>query len=100
MKKKDFTQLICNKCGWIHMGVSLSFAENEVKEFNFYYDKLKPEDQVTLYGGEKSHLSHYLFCQRCGSLFTKMRRIKKSDTVPIGCTITSILDPKKASDDK
>lgn len=88
--------LICDGCGWVHFGVSLQYAMNEVKEFNYYYDKLSKEDQVNFYGGNKSHIKNYTYCFSCGSLFTRMRPLKKTDKgCPDGSTIQPILDPKR-----
>lgn len=94
MKNNNF--LICDGCGWVHFGVSLEYATNQVKEFNTYYGTLTAEQQEQFYRSKKSHLTNYCFCFLCGSLYTRMRKLKSTDKFPEGSTIQGILDPRKA----
>lgn len=35
----------CNKCNWVHFGVTREFAEEGVNSFNKMYNKLSKQDQ-------------------------------------------------------
>src|SRR5580704_9051449 len=101
MKKEHeyFVDLICDGCGWIHFGISLKYAQNQADQFNIYFHSLSKEQQLQMYGGKPSGLKNYCFCFCCGSLFTRMRKLKKTEKLPYGSTIQPILDPKRAKYD-
>lgn len=80
----------CNKCGWVHFGVSREHAEAEVKQFNEYFDKLPKEKQDEYYGGKGSVITQYEHCMRCNEPHTNFRSAKYEDC-PEGCTINPII---------
>ena len=43
--------LTCNKCGWIHFGMSRAECEDGVAKFNKMYNELSEEKQDLYYGG-------------------------------------------------
>lgn len=89
----------CNKCGWVHMGVSREHAEDEVRRFNEYFDGLPVEKQEDYYGGKKSSVLNYEKCFRCGSNWENFRRSREGDC-PDGCTIGPIIHFSAGIDQK
>jgi hypothetical protein len=98
-KKFPFKELICDGCGWVHFGVSLKQALEEVAKFNEYFDSLSKDQQNEMYRSRRADLLGYCLCFSCGSLFTRMRTIRETDKIPGGVTIQPILNPKKAKYD-
>ena len=79
----------CNKCGWVHMGVSRAYAEAEVKSFNDYFNALSIRHQA-YYNGHLSCISNYETCDCCGNHWKDFRQAKDGDC-PDGCTIGPII---------
>jgi hypothetical protein len=79
----------CNKCGWVYFGVSREYAENQLNEFNRYFDTLSREDQELYYGGKDSDISQYEKCW-CGNDYTNFRDSREGDC-PDGVTISLII---------
>lgn len=79
--------ITCKKCGWVHFAVSRQCAEQQVAEFNAYFDTLPPEKQQSCYGGKKSSVKRYESCW-CGS--KEFRPSEESDC-PVGVTIGPII---------
>lgn len=77
----------CNRCNWVSFAVTKAYAEQQVEEFNKYYDSLPVEEQEMYYGGRKSGLHNYT-CQLCGGL--DFRKSEPGDC-PDGCTIGSVI---------
>jgi protein-arginine kinase activator protein McsA len=70
------TYLMCNKCDWIHFGVSLAYARAHVKQFNAFYNKLSKENQELFYGGHRISIKEYKRCFRCGNTYKDFREPK------------------------
>lgn len=88
------TVVECKHCGWNHMGVSRKYAEDEVKQFNEYFDTLSPEKQDLYYGGKKSSVASYEFCFGCGK--PSDMQLPTRD-IGDGHTIQSVIwEPKRA----
>lgn len=85
-----FRYVICNKCGWVHMGVTFAFANAEVKQFNEYYFTLSEEDKEKFYGNICSRIERYVECFKCGNRYTNFRDASLTE-IPAGSTIQSIL---------
>lgn len=82
----------CNRCGWVHFGVTLEYAEAEVARFNAYYYSLSEDEQRSDYGGHPSSITHYERCMQCGNPYTDFREAKETDC-PKGVTLNPILLP-------
>lgn len=80
----------CKNCGWVHMGVSREYAEEQVKKFNEFYVTLPPESQELYYNNKPASIDEYLACMRCGAEWSKFRRFEDGDC-PDGCTIGPIV---------
>lgn len=84
----------CNKCGWVHFGVSRWHAENEVSKFNKSFDALTKEHQEEYYGEKNSSIRQYEHCVACDESYTNFRDSKYGDC-PDGCTINPIISEDK-----
>lgn len=80
----------CNKCGWVHFGVTREEAEAQVNEFNTYFDSLSWDQQLDNYGGKRSAISSYEHCFACGNVYTDFRPAVH-EAAPIGCTLGPII---------
>ncbi len=56
----------CNNCGRIHYGISLEYAQEQVRAFNVYFDALTQYKQQEYYRGKKAALTDYTSCDTCG----------------------------------
>ena len=86
---KNFTTYTCCRCGWVYMGVSRKFAEDEVKAFHDYFKKLSKKKRQDYYNNIPSDISDYEFCH-CGNSHKNFRLSKPGDC-PDGCTLSSII---------
>ena len=86
MRKKELCSNLrtCNKCEWIHFGVSRTYALDQVAEFNAYYRKLTKEEQMDFYGGEPSHLAQYERCFLCGNSHRDFHDTTKAEETALG----------------
>ena len=80
------TECTCNRCGWVHMAVTRKFAEQQVDEFNVYFDSLSDDDQQKFYRGRCASMSEYERCLFCGQTDQDFREAVDDDC-PVGCTI-------------
>ena len=87
----DTNELTCNKCGWVHFGVSRESAEDSVKVFNEYFDSLTEEKQQNNYGGKKDSIESYEKCSNCGNTYEDFRQAIDDDC-PLGVTIGPIIN--------
>jgi len=78
----------CNNCGWVHFGIARKSAEEEVENFNLFYDSLN-EERKSWYSG-KSKIENYEKCFNCGGGYENFRKSKNEDC-PVGCTIQPII---------
>ena len=79
----------CNRCGWVHMGVTRQHAEQSVAEFNTFFETQPPEVRE-MYGNKPSSITAYERCFHCGGPHTDTREPKAGDC-PDGCTIQPII---------
>lgn len=86
----NYNERTCNKCGWVHFGVTREFAENEVKRFNDYFNTLTEDKQQKHYGGKCSSIAQYDRCFFCGNSYTNFRDFKEGDC-PDGVTLGPII---------
>ncbi len=86
----QFKRVTCKNCGWVHMEVTRKFAENEMKKFNDYFDKLSFKDQMDFYNGVGSSIYQYEHCFMCDGPYTDFRKYNVGDC-PTGCTINPII---------
>lgn len=84
------TNSTCNNCGWVHFTVTREYAEQQVIDFNAYYDALSPADQQSFYGGRKPSVQSYEHCFRCNNTYKDFRPSEPGDC-PDGCTIQPII---------
>jgi rubredoxin len=89
----------CNKCGWVHLGVSREEAIEQVNAFNFYFDSLKEEERIQYYGNTPASIEEYSACSRCGNDWKDFRRTLPEE-VPDGSTIGAILFDAILADEK
>lgn len=78
----------CKACGWVYFGVTREYAENQVKEFNEWFDK-QPVNVQSFYGHCGASMDTYLNCW-CGNEYKNFRDSKGGDC-PDGVTISPIL---------
>lgn len=78
-------KVTCVKCGWVHMAYTRQQAQEEVDQFNAFYDSAPPETQAH-YGG-RSSLARY---ERCWCGANEFRPYRHGD-YPIGCTIGPVI---------
>lgn len=81
----------CNKCNWLHFGVTRDYAVDEVARFTKYFDTLSPEIQQDLYGGTGSSIALYESCHRCGNTHTDFRDGVPEGKELIGVTTSPII---------
>ena len=79
----------CNRCGWVHVGVTRAFAEDAVASFNTYFEAQVPSVRE-MFGNKHAGISEYERCDRCGGPHTNMREFTAGDC-PDGCTIGPII---------
>lgn len=87
-----FKYRTCNKCGWVHFGVTRKYAEKEVKKFNEYFETLSKERQELFYGGVGASIANYESCFRCGNNHKDFRNSVITE-IPYGSTIQPIIKP-------
>jgi hypothetical protein len=93
---KDSQLITCNKCGWVHFGVTRAHAEAEVKKFNEYYETCDQETKDS-FGGRPSRIDRdYDRCFVCGPGAT-FRPFEEGDC-PDGCTIQGAIYERKESE--
>jgi len=80
----------CNKCGWVHFGVTYEFAQNEVDSFNAMYDELTESEKQRYYGGHGASIKNYENCLFCGNSWKDFRDAKDDDC-PDGVTMGPII---------
>lgn len=80
----------CNKCGWVHFGVTYEFAQNEVNSFNAMYDELTVAEQQRYYGGHGGSIKNYENCFFCGNSWKDFRDAVEGDC-PYGVTMQPII---------
>ncbi len=90
MRERANKEKTCNKCGWVHFGVTSDFAEAEVKRFNEMYDELTAAEKERYYGSNPASMASYEKCSRCGNTYKDFRESKEDDC-PNGCTIGPII---------
>lgn len=78
----------CNRCGWVHFGVSRWFAEAEVQIFNSFYDNAAEETRRNFAG--RTSVQDYEKCCKCGGPFTEFRA---GGDCPLGVMLNPIIDP-------
>jgi hypothetical protein len=83
---------ICNKCNWVHFGVTRKYAELEVKRFGRYFNKLSKDKQQDYYGGKSSSIADYDRCNLCKNSYKNFRIYDyKKDVDIYGCTLSPII---------
>ena len=78
----------CNKCGWVHFGVTRKFAEGEVDRAEKYLDSLDFHDR-SLYG-RTPRIRDYEHCFNCDGPYTDFSDAREGDC-PAGCTTQAII---------
>jgi adenine-specific DNA methylase len=81
-------EVTCNKCGWVHFGVSRSWAEAQVREFNFFYDNSPPEVQEQY--GRRADIASYEKCFSCGGSYRNFHETVEGE-VAAGSTLQPII---------
>jgi len=79
----------CNRCGWVHVGVSRAEAESEVASFNAFFDAAS-QDTRHNFGNRRSSITDYERCFHCGGPYTDFRNAIDGDR-PAGCTLQPII---------
>lgn len=84
----DQVNVTC-KCGWVSFAVTKEYAENQVKEFNAWFETQSQETKDN-YGGVGSDIHAYA-CQRCGNEDPGVYRPAVEGDCPDGCTIGPVI---------
>ena len=79
-------EVACTSCGWVHMGLTREYAQQEVDKFNAWFDQ-QPSDVQANYRG-RSLIGGYEGCFRCGK--NEFRPSKDGDC-SAGCTIQPVI---------
>lgn len=79
--------VICN-CGWVSYGIPRKVVEEEIQNFNNWFDKQSPETKE-MYGNKGSSILNYS-CLRCGNIEFKPASQEEIDKV-YGCTIGPVV---------
>jgi hypothetical protein len=58
----------CKHCGWQHFAITREQAEEQINEYNRYFNRLSKKQQIEQYGGSYSTIHDYEHCNRCGAL--------------------------------
>lgn len=85
-----YKNVTCKNCGWVHFEVTRDYAENQVTQFNQYFDTLSKEKQQDYYGGRKSSIISYEQCMLCRGNYKEFKESKSGDC-PVGCTLNPII---------
>lgn len=88
--EKKYNELTCNKCGWVHFGVTSEYADAEVKRFNEMYNELTAAEKERYYGSKPASMISYENCSLCGNSYKNFRESKESDC-PTGVTLGPII---------
>lgn len=80
----------CNKCGWIHFGVTYEDAMGEVNRFNDMYDELTEGEKERYYGHKRATIENYEHCFCCGNSWQDFSKAKEDDC-PVGVTTQPII---------
>ncbi len=91
MTMPDAPLRTCSKCGWVHVGVTRAYAENQVKSAIAYLMSLDSETRKCF--GHTPTLDDYTSCW-CGASYTTTREHKPGDC-PDGVTIGPLLLPEE-----
>lgn len=83
--------LTCNKCGRVAFGVTREHAENEVINFNKYFNSLTEKEKQDYYHNRPATISLYEICTQCGNSYKDFRDYKPGDC-PNGVTISPIIE--------
>lgn len=84
----------CERCGWVYMGVTREYAQDEVQRFNDYFATLSEEIRE-MFGDKPSDIANYEGCRICRN--NKFRPFKEGDC-PDGCTIGPVIYEQESSD--
>ena len=88
MTVKPSHYVTCGVCGWCHWGISRAYAEESVLRFNHFYDAAPAHVRESY--TQRSDISQYEHCFRCGASFVEMKPSKPSDC-PTGVTLQPII---------
>lgn len=82
----------CGLCGWVHYPISREFAEMSVAQFNAYYDAVggKCDEMTGPYYFQRSDISQYEHCYKCGAHYSEMKKSKLEDC-PTGVPLQPII---------
>lgn len=80
----------CFACGWVMVAYSRAQAEQEVAEFNRYFDTLTESQRIDYYGNKKSSIKRYEQCFACGGSYQNFRLSQAGDC-PMGVTLQTII---------
>ena len=86
MKPKHY--VTCAACGWVHWPISRAYAEESVMRFNSFYDAAPAHVRESYL--QRSDISQYEHCFRCGAPHTEMVKSKPEDC-PTGVTLQPII---------
>lgn len=79
----------CNRCGWVHCGVTRAYAEDAVARFNAYFDAAE-QNVKDMFGNTHARIDDYEKCFHCGGTYTDMRKARPGDC-PDGCTLQPVI---------
>ena len=90
MKPKH--SVTCGVCGWVMYPISRAYAEESVRLFNEHYDAVggRCDEMTGPYYFQRSDISQYEHCFRCGAHFSEMKP-SKPDDCPAGVTLQPII---------
>lgn len=80
----------CIFCSWVHFEVSKKRAEDEVQEFNKFFEALTPHEKREFSAHKKSDIENYRHCGRCGAWYRMFADANETD-FPSGAIIYPII---------
>lgn len=82
----------CPRCGWMHLGISLEDAQEQVRQAQAFYVVASKINHVTMRGPD-AYLEGYKRCRRCGATSADFVPAMPGD-VPHGPALQAVIAPQ------
>ncbi len=93
---KNLGSFKCPKCSWVHVGISLEDADENVRQAQAFYVVASKINHVTM-RGPAAYLEGYKRCYRCGASSANFVPIRDCDvpisTLPLAEVVAPELPP-------
>lgn len=89
---KNLGEFKCPHCGWVHIGISLEEAQEQVRQAEAFYVVASKINHLTTRGPD-AYLECYKRCYWCGATAGDFVPAMPGDA-PDGCTLQSVIAPR------